>query len=97
MPDTSDIRTLLAVCTKAPHFYFVKARNPFCYGEMESPNTSLQAIDLELSCSRQACSNRPGTGPGYENTEPGFIFKVFRVPSIIHPLRSSYPDSRKVV
>ena len=97
MPDTSDIRTLLAVCTKAPHFHFVKAQNPVCYGEMESPNTSLQATDLDLSCWGQACSNRPGTGPGYENTKFGFIFKVLRVPSIIHPLRSANTKSGKVV
>ena len=29
------------------------------------------------SCLRQAHSNRPGTGPGYENTEPGCILTIW--------------------
>ena len=60
---------------------------------MESPNTSSQAIELNHSCLKEAHSNRPCTGPGYENTEPECIFAVLRVlSSIICPLRS--PDSK---
>ena len=50
---------------------------------MESPNTSPQAIEFNPSCSGQAHSSRPGTGHGYENTEPGCVFTVLRVPSKI--------------
>ena len=34
---------------------------------MELPKTNLHAIQLNPSCSGQAHSNRPGTGPEYEN------------------------------
>ena len=59
---------------------------------MESPNTDLQTIELNLSCSRQDHSNRPGTGRGYESIEPGCNLTVFRVPSMICSLRASMPS-----
>ena len=46
----------------------------FMHGQMESPNTSPQAI--EPSYLGQAHSNRPGTGPGYKNMEPGSVSKL---------------------
>ena len=55
---------------------------------MESPNTSLQAIALDPSCSLQAQSNGLRTGYGYENMEPKCILAVLCISSIIHPLRS---------
>ena len=64
---------------------------------MELPNTSPQAIELNPSCSGQAHFNRPGTGPEYENTEPGRSFAVFRVPFMGCPLRSADAKSGKVV
>ena len=56
---------------------------------MELLNTSPQAIELNPSCSEQAQSNRPGTGYRYENTKPGYVLTVFRVSSVIRPLRSA--------
>ena len=41
---------------------------------MESPNTSPQAVELNPNSSGQAHPNRPDTGLGYKNTEPGSIF-----------------------
>ena len=41
--------------------------------------------------------NRPGTGPGYENTEPESILTVLRVPFIVCPLRREDAKSGKVV
>ena len=64
---------------------------------MESPNTSSKAIEFNTSCSGQAQPNRPGTGPGYETTEPGYILAVFRVPSIICPLTIADAKSGKVI
>ena len=49
------------------------------------------------SCSGQAQSNRPGTGHGYENTEPECTLTVFRVPFVIRPLRSADAKSGKFI
>ena len=69
------------------------------HGRIESSIAQHQSAGIELkpSCSGQARSNRPGTGPGYENTEPGCILAVFRVPSIIRSVRSADAKSRKFV
>ena len=55
---------------------------------MKPPNTSLQVIELDPSCSVQAHSNRSGTGSEYESMEPGCILAVFHILSIIRSLRS---------
>ena len=55
---------------------------------MESPNISLQVTELDPSCLKQTHSIRPGTGPGYENMEPGCILTVLCIPFIICPLSS---------
>ena len=52
--------------------------------------------EINPSCLGQAQSNKPGTDSGYENTEPGCIFAVLRVPFIIL-LRSPDATSAKVV
>ena len=75
----------------------VKSETPLVYGEIESPNTSSQAIKLDQSCSGQAHSNKPGTGPGYENTELECVLALLRVPPIICPLRSTDAKHGKVV
>ena len=64
---------------------------------MESPNTSLQAIELSPSCSEQAYPNRPGTGPGNKNTEPGCILTILHFLFVIFPFRSTDAKSGKVV
>ena len=64
---------------------------------MELPNIGSQAIKLNLSCSGQPHSNKPGTGPRYKNTEPGCILAVLSIPSIISPLTSTDAKSGKVV
>ena len=61
---------------------------------MESPNTTTQAIKLNTSCSVQAYSNRPGTGSRHKNTEPGCVFTVLRIQSIICPIRSAASPAR---
>ena len=45
---------------------FSKGRSLIVHGRT---NTSLQAINLNSSCSKQAHSNRLGIGHGYKNTE----------------------------
>ena len=80
------------------HIYnSVKEQDPLVHGQMESPNTSLQAIELYPSCSGQAQSKTPGTGYGYKSMEPGCTLTVLRVPPVIHPLRSVDVKSGKVV
>ena len=66
------------------------------HGRVESPNTSPQAAKLNPSCSGQAHVNRPGTGPGYKNTEPGSILTVQRIPFMVCPLRSAMPSSARL-
>ena len=59
--------------------------------------TNLQAIQLEPSCSGKAYSNRLGTGPEYENTEPSCALAILNIPFIIPPLRSVDAKSGKVI
>ena len=49
----------------------VKERYIFVPERLEPHNTSPQAIEFNTSCSEQAYFNRPGTGHGYESTNPG--------------------------
>ena len=86
-------RTWSAVCSATPHFNLVKEQGHICAWTNEIANTSQQAIELNPSCLGQAHSNSSGTGPGYENTEPGCILTILRVPSIVCPNRSS-PDQQ---
>ena len=53
-----------------------KSETPFVCKQIESTNTSLQAIGLNPSCSGQAYFNRPDMGHGYKSTEPGCISTV---------------------
>ena len=61
------------------------------HGQIESPNTSSQAVELNPSCSRQAHPNRSGTGtgtgPGYKNMETETILTILRVPFMVYPLK----------
>ena len=59
--------------------YQVKEQNAIVHGRMESANTSLQTLDLNRSCSKQAHSNRLGISHGYESTEPECILRVYYV------------------
>ena len=45
------------------------SETPFVHGRVNTPNASLQAIELNLRCSGQAHSKGPRTGPGNENME----------------------------
>ena len=46
------VSTWSAVCSEAPHSQFGEANEtPFVHGQMESPNTSPQAVELNPSCS----------------------------------------------
>ena len=88
----------LRVGSEAPHSQFGEgARLHLCMDGIESADTSLQAIELDPSCSGQAYSSRPGTGPGYRSTNPGCILTVLLVPSMIRPLRGADAKSGKVV
>ena len=66
------------------------------HGRMESPNTSPQTIEVNPSCSGQAHFNRPGTGPGYKNTEPRFILAILRVPSIVFHSEARMPSPARL-
>ena len=68
-------------CLMALNFHFdVESSSRLCMS-----NISSQAIALDPGFSKLVHFNRPGTDPGYENTEPGCIFTVLRVPFIIRP------------
>ena len=41
-------------------------------------------------------SSDGGTDPGYKNTEPGSMFTILRVPTVISPVRSADDDYGKV-
>ena len=58
------IRTWSAVSSEAPHSQFGEGVRLFVHGQMESLNTSPQAIEINPSYSGQAHPNRPGTGLG---------------------------------
>ena len=64
----------------APLMQLGKGETPFVHGQMELPNTSPQAAELNPSCLGQAHPNRPGTGPGHKNMEP----EVFSQYSTFH-------------
>ena len=70
---------------------------PFVHGKIELSSTSLQAVKLDPNCLKQVHPNRPGSGPGGKNTEPGWILAVLGVPSIIRPLRSADAKFGKIV
>ena len=63
---------------------------------MQLLNINPQAIELDQSCTGQAHSIRPGTGPGYGNTEPGCILTKLRVPFIIRLLKSADAKSARL-
>ena len=79
-------KTLSAVCSMARTRSPVKERDPTVHRRMEWPSTSLQVIDFNQGCSKQAHFNKLGTGYKYESTELGCILTVLRVLSVIHPL-----------
>ena len=64
----------------------VKEQDPIVHGQMELPNTNLQAIDLNPNCSKQVHFNRLGIGHGYESTVLGCILTILHVSSVIRPL-----------
>ena len=59
---------------------------------MESPNTSLQAVEFNSSCLGQAHSNRPGAGPRYKNTEHESIFTVLCITFMVCPSKVQMPN-----
>ena len=64
---------------------------------MESPNTSLQVVELNPSCSRQTHLNRLNISPGHKITEPGRIFTVLCILFMVCPFRSMDAKCSKVV
>ena len=90
------IRTWYAVCSMAPHLQFGKGVRPHLCMNKELLYTISRVIELDPRCLGQAHSNRPGTGPGYESTEPGCVFAVLHVSSI-HLLKKTVSKFSKVV
>ena len=78
------VKMLSAVFSGAPHLQFSEG----VHGQTKLLNTSLQAIELNPNCLRQAHSNRSGTGYGYENMKPWCILTVLLASYVIHLLRS---------
>ena len=64
---------------------------------MKSPNTIPLAVELNPNRSGQTHFNRPGTGPGCKNTEPGRILTIPHFPIMVCPLKSADAKSGKVV
>ena len=78
------VKTWSAVCSIVSPRNPVKERDSIVLnGQIESSNSSLQAIDLNPSCLKQAHSKRLGVGHGYESTDPGSTLTLLRVPSVI--------------
>ena len=50
-----------------------------------------------MGYSGQSHFNRPSTGPGYKNTDPGYILTILRVTFMAFPLRSADANFGKVV
>ena len=70
---------------KPSDYLFLKV--PDVWGTNENtPNSSPQAIEPNPSCSGQAHSKGPSTGPKNENTEYGCILEVIRALFMIRPL-----------
>ena len=72
-------------------------QNQFVHGQMESPNTSPQVVELNPRYSGQTHANRIGTGPEYKDMEPGSILTVLCIPFMVCPLSSADAKSSKVV
>ena len=86
------IRTWFSICSAAPHSQFGEGRRlHLCMDEWNRPTPVLRLLSLT-----QAVRSKL-TGPGYENTEPGCILTILRVPSIVCPLRSADGKFGKVV
>ena len=52
---------------------------------------------INPSCLGQAHPNRPETGPGYKNTEPGSILTILCIPFMVCPLKRADTKSGKVI
>ena len=62
------------------------SETPFVHGLEETPNASLQAIELNPRCFGQAHSKGPRTGPGNENMEYGCAFRILCTPFVTRSL-----------
>ena len=82
------IRTWSVVCSEALHLNFGKGAIPYlCMDEWNRPTPVRRQLSLTQAV-RGKLFQQLGTGLGYENTEPGCIRAVLRVPFIIRPLRN---------
>ena len=61
-------------------------KTPFVDGQVETPNASLQTIELNPRCSGQAHFKGPRTDPGNDSMEYGHAFGILCAPSMIRPL-----------
>ena len=85
------IRMWSAVCLEMPHLQFGEGGPHLCMDKWNRPTSVCRPLSFV-----QAHPNRPGTGPGYKNTEPESILTVLRIPFIVCPLRREDAKSGKV-
>ena len=90
------VSTWSAVCSEAPHSQFGEgARSHLCMDEWNRPTPVHRRLSLTQAA--RAHPDRPGTGLGHKNTEPGSIFTVLRFPFVICLFRGANAKSGTVV
>ena len=91
------IKTWSAVCSATPLSQFEEEARPhLCMEEWNRPTAVRRQLSLTQAV-REKLIPTGLTGPGYQNTKPGCILTILRVPSIISPLRNANAKSDKVV
>ena len=92
------IRTSSNNFSMAPLSQFGEAARPYLRMDDWNPPTPVcKRLRLTQAVRGKLIPTGLGTSPAYENTEPGFILAVLRVPFMVCPFRSADAKSGKVV
>ena len=87
-----------AICSEMSHSLFGEGARPhFCMDEWNRPTPVRRRLSLAQAVWGKLIPTGLALVLGLKNTEPGCIFVVLRVPSIICSLRSADAEFGKVV
>ena len=76
--------TQSAVRSEVLHSQFGEGARPYlCMNKWNCPTVRRRMSLTRVFQGKLILINRPGTGPGYENMEPGYILAILRVSSTI--------------